>query len=182
MNVLSLVLGLVLMQSAPFVVATPTPPPNTYTDPAMSFTAPAGFFMLPIPPHDPLRFEQPTVVAAFVKKSGASTPYLIQIEIQSYSGTLEGFKTLAESEARQNGANFVRDVTQTTLSNGMPAVYEQYQLGSELDDPVRYQYIWVDTKRGVELSLTAPALTISKQQAQAILQKASAFRYPDALP
>lgn len=182
MNLFSLVLGLLLLQSAPFTVATPAPPPNTYTDPGMSFTAPAGFTQVPIPPHDPLHFDQPTVVAAFVKKSNAATPLVIQVEIQSYSGTLDNFKTLAESEARSNGANFVRDVAATTLSNGMPAIYEQYQLGSDLSDPVRYQYIWVDSQRGVELSLTAPALTISKQQAQAILANASAVRYPPPMP
>ena len=182
MNLSPILLGL-LLQSVPFVAATPTPAPNTYTDPGMSFTAPADFLQIPIPPHDPLHFDQPTVVAAFIKKDARrDTPIEITIEIQSYEGTLNNFKALAESEARQSGANFVRDVTNTQLSNGMPAIYEQYQLGSDLDDPVRYQYIWVDGQRAIELAVTAPALTIGKGQAQALMAHASGVRYPAPIP
>lgn len=157
--------------------AAPTPAPNAYTDPAMSFTAPDGYVKANMPPHDPTDFEQPTVVAAFA----ASKPpqRVITIQMEDFTGSLSGFEMVTENELRnQSDGVFVKKKEQTTLSNGMPAYWQEITVGSGFQTAKRYEYVWIDGVRGVVLSVTGRYGEITEDDAKKALAQVSAVAYP----
>lgn len=163
---------------------TPTPAPanpNTtaYNDPAMSFTAAPGFRYLGGRPYDPLSSE-PTVVAAFVSNPGEQDAHLVQIQIEFCEGCrLSGYETLATDELRGHLNNaLVSKKQQTTLSNGMPALWEEISIGEGFQEMKRWQYEWVDGQRGVILSDSGRYGGITEEQAKAELANVSAVDYP----
>ena len=153
--------------------------PTAYNDPAMSFTPPAGFRFAGGTPYDP-QSNQPTIVATFVKNPGKPEMHIIQISIEDAEGSsLSGFETLSENELRgQLDSVFVSNKKQTTLSNGMPAIWEEISAGEGFGEMKRWEYLWVDGLRGVILSDTGRYGGITEEEAKADLANASAVAYP----
>ncbi|HKU67204.1 MAG TPA: hypothetical protein VJP85_05465 [Candidatus Baltobacteraceae bacterium] len=156
--------------------AAPTPAPNQFTDPAMSFIAPAGYYKANIPAHDPTDFDQPTVVAAFANR-GATR--VISIQMETFTGSLSGFEMVTENEMRNaTDGVFFKKKEQTTLSNGMPAYWQEITVGSGFQTAKRFQYAWIDGVRGVVLSITGRYGEITEDEAKKALANASAVAYP----
>lgn len=159
--------------------ASPTPNPLVYTDPAMTFTAPAGFYRVPMASHSPNQFDQAAVVAAWVKNPGKREQQTITITMENHDGNLEGFEMISENEIRDSVASvFFKKREQTKLSNGMPAFWQELSIGSGFQEAKRYQYVWIDTVRGVSLAITALYGQIDEASAKAALADASAVAYP----
>lgn len=161
--------------------ATPAPlnaNTTTYNDPAMSFTAAAGFKYIGGRPYDP-QSNNPSTVAAFVKDAGKAEAHFVQIQIEPFDGSLSGYETLSENELRGQVDNvFVSKKKQTTLSNGMPAMWEEISVGEGFQETKRWQYVWVDGQRGIILSDTGRYGGITEEQAKAELANVSAVAYP----
>lgn len=152
----------------------PSPAPNQFTDPAMSFTAPAGYYKANMPQHDPTDFDQPTVVAAFRNRT-----YIITIQMESFTGSLHDFEMVTENELRnQIDGVFVKKKEVTTLSNGMPAYWQEITMGSGFNTAKRFEYAWVDGVRGVVLSVSGRYGELNEDQAKQALAMASATAYP----
>ena len=156
-----------------------TPAPNQFSDPAMNFTAPPGFLKAPFPPHSPTDFEQPTVVAGFYQNPGKPSMKTITIQMESFQGSLSGFEMVTENELRDQGDGvFFKKKQLTTLSNGMPAYWQDITVGSGFSEVKRYQYVWIDGVRGVVLAITGRYGEISEDDAKKALAAASAVAYP----
>jgi len=158
--------------------ATPTPAPNQFTDPAMSFTAPEGYFKANIPPHDPTQFDdgKATMVAAFAPRDGRR---MITITMESFQGTLAGWEMVTKNELRdQADGVFIKHKDLTKLANGMPAYWQEITVGSGFQTLKRYQYVWIDGVRGVVLSVTGRLGEISEDDAKKALANASAVAFP----
>lgn len=157
----------------------PSPAPNQFTDPAMTFTAPEGYVKAPIPPHDPADFEDTTVVAAFLGNTRATAGRAIAISMENFSGTLDGFEMVTENDLRnQADGVFVKNKSLTKLSNGMPAYWQDITVGSGFDTAKRFDYVWIDGVRGVILSMTGHYGQINEDQAKAALANVSAVAFP----
>lgn len=153
--------------------------PNQFADPAMSFTAPAGFLKLQIPPHDPVQFGDPTLVAAFVFHPGKGDMRAISIQMENFQGTLDGYEMVSENELRNKSDSvFFKHKVTTTLSNGMPAYFQNITIGSGFDENKIYRYVWIDGVRGIQLAESARFGELSEDQAKKDLANASATAYP----
>ncbi len=172
-----------LAQDAPQVYAGPTAAPNQFTDPAMTFTVGPGYVKAPIPPHDPTQFEEPTLVAAFAGNTKATAGRAITIQMENFDGNLAGFETVTENELRnQMDGVFVKKHELTTLSNGMPAYWQDITVGSGFNEEKRYEYVWVDGVRGIVLAVSARYGTITEDEAKKALANASSVAYPNGRP
>ncbi|HEV2261860.1 MAG TPA: hypothetical protein VGR69_06205 [Candidatus Rubrimentiphilum sp.] len=167
------------MPSPPPPYATPTPIPNSYNDPAMSFVAPSDFYQAPIPPHDPMNFDNPTTVAEWFRHPGQRDQQIISITMENQDASLAGFEMNTENSLRDSADNvFFKQHQTTTLSNGMPAVWQEISVGSGFDEIKRFDYVWVDGVRGVTLAITARYGEIDEATARKDLANASAVLYP----
>jgi hypothetical protein len=163
-------------QQAAQAQTAPTPAPNQFTDPAMTFTAPNGYYKANIPPHDPTDFDQPTVVAAFANRGAAR---VITIQMESFTGSLSGFEMVTENELRnQIDGVFFKNKQLTTLSNGMPAYWQEITMGSGFQTAKRFEYVWIDGVRGIVLSITGRYGDITEDDAKKALADASGVAYP----
>ncbi len=159
--------------------ASPAPVPNVYTDPAMSFTAPAGFFRVPLAPHDPARFDQPSVMAAWVANPGKREQLTITITMENHDGTLDGYEMLSENEIRDKADSvFFKKHEQTKLVNGMPAYWQELSIGSGFDTMKRFDYVWIDGTRGVLLAITGLYGVLDEPMAKKALANAAGVEYP----
>jgi hypothetical protein len=157
----------------------PSPAPNQFSDPAMSFTPPAGYIKANIPPHDPTQFDQPTIVAAFLGNTKETAGRMITIQMENFDGSLDGFEMVTENDLRnQTDSVFVKQKKLTTLSNGMPAYWQDITVGSGFQEAKRFEYVWIDGVRGITLSITARYGAITEDQAKATLANASGVAYP----
>lgn len=181
--VLGVALCALVSGAAPAVAQDAGLPPNpvtnnTYNDPAMSFTAPADFKYAAGRPYDPQN-PDPTIVAVFLKNPGKPDQHVIQIQIEFFEGALSGYTTLAENELRGGQVDsVVTNKKQTTLSNGMPAMWEEVSVGEGFQEEKRWQYLWVDGQRGIILSDSGGNGQLTDTQAKAELANASAVPYP----
>jgi hypothetical protein len=174
------VLALVLCGLATAAVpaaAQDAPHSNTYNDPAMSFTAPAGY-TASIRPYNSGDIGQATIVARFVKDAGKPEMRVIQIQLEQYDGLLSGYTTLAENELRGQLNDVFVTKKQSALSNGMPAMWEEISVGSGFQEMKRWEYLWVDGFRGVVVSITGRYGELTEAQAKEDLASASGVRYP----
>lgn len=153
-------------------------PSMQYNDPAMSFTAPEGFKPLPVPSHDPAVFEDPAVMAAYVKDAGSRNAMSIVLRMQNYDGSPDGWATTSDNDLRTNSNGAFISRTATKLANGMPVFWEDVTVGSGFDQIKTYQYIWADGVRGVTLSLICRDGVITDEQAKQMLSNLSAVAYP----
>jgi hypothetical protein len=160
--------------------ATPTPLPlNQYTDPGMAFTAPADYYRLPVQPHDPAQFDQPTVMAAWVLNPGKREQITITITMENHDGNLDGFEMITENEIRNKvDSVFFKKHELTQLSNGMPAYWQELSMGSGFDTLKRFDYVWIDGTRGVLLAATGRYGVLDEPMAKKALAQASGVLYP----
>ncbi len=152
---------------------------NTYSDPAMSFTAPPNYVQAPVPAHDPTDFSQPAVVAAFVANGGKPDQRAITITMENFDGNVDGFEVLSENELRtQTDGVFVKKKERTTLSNGMPAYWQEITVGTGFDEIKRFQYVWADGVRGVTLAISSHYGELDEASAKRDLASAYGVLYP----
>lgn len=175
--VLTLVLCGFAAAAVPAAAQNAPQPQNSYSDPAMSFTAPAGYTGSSRP-YNPQDLGEAATVATFVKDSGKADMRVIQIQLERYDGPLSGYETLAENELRGQTDGVFVTKHPATLSNGMPAVWEEVSVGAGFQEMKRWEYLWVDGFRGVVVSITGRYGELSEAQAKADLASASGVRYP----
>lgn len=152
---------------------------QTYTDPAMSFTAPSDFVPLPVPSSAPDAFAQPTVVAAYVRHPKQSDATVITLTMENTDEDLTSYEQDAESKARNQGSDsvFVKKLL-TTLSNGMPAYFLDITVSQDAGEMKTYEYIWVDQVRGVTLAVSGRFGSVDDRDAKKVLANVSAVAYP----
>lgn len=151
---------------------------HQYNDPAMSFTAPQDYLPLAVPSHDPAVFEDPAVVAAYVKGPGKNDATQITIRMQNFEGDYNGFEMNAENDMRGQGSDVFVKKTATKLSNGMPAFWEEITMGSGFDQIKVFGYLWADGVRGVQLTVSGRYGSIDEPTAKRVLANVSAVAYP----
>jgi hypothetical protein len=161
-------------QAAPAATAS-----HTFNDPAMSFTAPADFVQVPMnAAPDPSQFEKPTVVAAFVKNYGRPGLLTITITMENFEGNADGFDQATENTLRNQADGVFIKKSPTKLPNGMPAYWQEITIGSGFNELKRYQYIWADGVRGVQLALMGRYGAVGADEAKKILADVSAVAFP----
>ncbi len=158
-------------------------PSHTYTDPAMSYTAPADYIAIPMPAATtaPDAYEAPTIVAAFVRRPKQTDRTIITLRMENYTDDLDSFEQEAEGQARNqsNDDNSVFVKKQlTTLPNGMPAYFLDITVTQDSGQQRIFEYLWVDHVRGVTLSVAGGYGTLDGNSAKKILSNVSAVAYP----
>jgi hypothetical protein len=159
---------------------TPTPDPHVYSDPGMSFTAPAGAVLIGRQevPLEQLGQDLETV-AAWVLHPGQEDARTIQIQMEAYSGDPGEWEDEFESQVHGNQeGTLIRNKTPMTLSNGMPAYFVEVAYGSGFDARKEYAIVWADGQRGIVLSETSAIGVATAEQARDLLKQATAVRYP----
>ena len=157
----------------------PTPNPAEYHDPAMFFTAPAEYIRVPLAPHDPARFDQPAVMAAWVGNPGKREQVTIVITMENHDGNLDGFEMVSENEIRDKvDSVFFKKHELTKLTNGMPAYWQELSIGSGFDLTKRFDYVWADGVRGVTLSISGRYGVLDEPMARKALANVAAVLYP----
>lgn len=169
--------GIACAQQTPEPV--PTQSPLEYSDPAMSFMPPPGYYRVPMAPHSPTEFGQPSVVAAWIKNPGKTDQRTITITMDNFSGSLDGAEMISENNARdQTDGIFVNHKQVTKLANGMPAYFQEMTIGSGFNELKRWQYVWIDGIRIVTLTIVGRFGEIDEKQAREDLANASGVLYP----
>ncbi|HEY6449966.1 MAG TPA: hypothetical protein VIX60_04735 [Candidatus Cybelea sp.] len=179
---LAMLLGLgstaVLAQVPP--PPTPTPDPHTYTDPAMTFTAPADAVLI-------ARQEAPLSalgqdlqpVAVWLLHPGKEDARTIQIAMEAFGGPPDQWEGQFESQTHSSqDGTLIRNKTPMTLLNGMPATFVEVAFGSGFDARKEFAIVWADGQRGIVLSETARLGDTSADQAREALKQVTAVRYP----
>jgi hypothetical protein len=169
---------------AQVVAPTPSPDPLTYTDPAMSFTAPAGAVLVnrvEVPLSELGQDLQP--VAAWVLDAGKEDARTIQLSMEAYNGPPEQWEAQFESQTHgsQDGT-LIKDKTPMALLNGMPAYFVEVAYGSGFDARKEYAIVWADGQRGIVLSETTRMGDASDDEARRVLKQVTATRYPEYQP
>jgi hypothetical protein len=163
---------------------TPTPDPHVYSDPAMTYAAPADAILVgrqPIP-LDQLGQDLQTV-AAWVLHPGDENVRTIKIEMEAYSGAPDQWEGQFESQTHGNQeGTLIKNKTPMTLQNGMPAYFVEVAYGSGFDARKEYAIVWADGQRGIVLSETAAVGAVSAQEARQVLKQATAVAYPSDQP
>ncbi|HUN29823.1 MAG TPA: hypothetical protein VMV65_08435 [Alphaproteobacteria bacterium] len=168
-----------LRAQVPAPGATPTPDPQVYNDPAMHFRAPNGFYALG---QHPVSLENlgddPQVVAGWVYPD-RDHPRKLAIQIEYYVGDVGGFDGVLEQQMRDQFETAIfKNKQNTTLKNGMPAMFMEMTSGEGFNVQKGYFLIWTDGQRGVALILITQLNDVSTETARAILSDATAVRYP----
>jgi hypothetical protein len=165
---------------AQVVEPTPTPDPHLYSDPAMTFTAPAGAVLLNRQPMTLNDLGQDLqTVAAWVLRPGQEDARTIQIAMEAYTGPPDEWEAQFESQTHSSqDGTLIRNKTPMTLLNGMPAYFVEVAYGSGFDAKKEYAVVWADGQRGVVLSETTRMGDTSSDDAREVLKQATAVRYP----
>jgi hypothetical protein len=169
-----------LCARAQIVAPTPSPDPHTYTDPAMSFTAPANAVLISRQevPLSQLSQDLQTV-AAWILYPGKEDARQITLAMEAYDGPPEQWEGQFESQTHgsQDGM-LIRNKTPITLLNGMPAYFVEVAFGSGFDAHKQYAIVWADGQRGVVLAETTRMGETSAEEARDVLKQVTAVRYP----
>lgn len=164
---------------APAPDSAPSAPSRTFDDPAMSYTAPDDFTKVPIgPAADTAQFDKPTVVAAFVRGYGKPGTLTVTITMENFDGNADGFDQVTENTLRNQADGVFIKKSPARLSNGMPAYWQEITIGSGFNEIKRYQYVWADGVRGVQLAVMGRYGTLGDAEAKKILAQVSAVAYP----
>lgn len=173
---------------APALAQVPPPAasadPHTYTDPAMSFTAPPDAILMgrqPVSLADLGDDLQP--VASWVLHAGQEDARVIGISMEAFDGPPNQWEAQFESQTHsaQDGT-LIRDKTPMTLLNGMPATFVEIAYGSGFDARKEFAIVWADGQRGVVLFETTRLGDASADEAKEVLKQATAVRYPLGQP
>jgi hypothetical protein len=175
-----LALSCVASVRAQAVEPTPAPDPQTYTDPAMSFTAPAGAVPVArqyVPLSELSQDLQP--VAAWVLNPGKEDARMIGIAMEAFDGPPDQWESQFESQTHSSqDGTLIRNKTPMALSNGMPAYFVEVAYGSGFDAKKEYAIVWADGQRGIVLSETSRLGDATAEEAKEVLKQATAVRYP----
>jgi hypothetical protein len=160
--------------------ATPPPDPHTYTDPGMTFTAPAGAVLVArndVPVNQLGNDLQP--IAAWVLNPGKEDARLIQVQMEAFSGPPDQWEGQFESQTHSSGdGTLIRNKTPMALLNGMPAYFVEVAYGAGFDAKKEFAIVWADGMRGIVLSETTRLGDVTPEQAKEVLKQATATRYP----
>lgn len=173
-------IGLTFFMLAQLAEPTPTPDPHVYSDPAMTYTAPADAILVgrqPIPVEQLSQDLQ--TVAAWVVHPGDESARTIQIQMEAYSGAPNQWEGQFESQTHgsQEGT-LIKNKTAITLENGMPAYFVEVAYGSGFGARKEYAIVWADGQRGIVLSETSAVGAVSAEDARRMLKQATAVAYP----
>jgi len=159
---------------------TPSPDPHTYTDPAMSFTAPADAILM-ARQEIPLAQlgEDLQTVAVWLLHAGKEDARTISLAMEAYDGPPDQWEGQFESQTHgsQDGT-LIRNKTPMSLLNGMPAYFVEVAYGSGFDARKEYAVVWADGQRGIVLAETTRMGDTTAEQAKEALKQATAVRYP----
>lgn len=179
----ALLLGLNAGAQAPAQVPpppTPAPDPHTYTDPAMTFTAPPDAYLVArreVSLSD--LGDDLEVVAIWVLRPGKEDARTIQLSMEAYSGPPDQWEAQFESQTHSSQeGTLIRNQTPMTLLNGMPATFVEIAYGSGFDARKEYAIVWADGVRGVVLAETSRIGDVTAQEAREVLKQVTAVRYP----
>jgi hypothetical protein len=165
---------------AQVVEPTPVPDPRTYTDPAMTFTAPANAYLIDrqvLPPNQLSQDLQP--VAAWVLNPGKEDARTIQLSMEAFDGPPEQWESQFESQTHSSqDGTLIRNKTPMALLNGMPAYFVEVAYGSGFDAKKEYAIVWADGQRGIVLSEITRLGDATAEEAKEVLKQAMAVRYP----
>jgi hypothetical protein len=183
---LSVLIALVAFVASPTILraqvqaqAGPTPDPQAYDDPAMHFRAPTGFVGLGQRPISVDKLgEDPQIVAGWVYPD-KDHPRRLALQQEYYEGDVSGFDAVLEGQMRDQfqGAVF-KNKKNTTLRNGMPAMFVEMTSGEGFNVQKAYVLLWADGQRGVALVLMTQLNDISADTARQLLSDVTAVRYP----
>ena len=143
--------------SSPAPNATPTHNPLSYDDPGMHFQPPDDWKRIPLSTDAQVpgggRDQKPPV--ALYIKGNQRNSRVITVSVQDYDGTLDAFEVTHDQALRNDlDSIYVVKKEKTTLANGMPAYWLHVNSGNEAGKYVqRYEWVVVDTKRSIIVSL-----------------------------
>ena len=186
LGALALALALPLMVAAQDETPTPNPDPLDYNDPAMHYSAPPNAKL--VGTMNPVTLDNlgddPTTIATWVIPArNQNDVKVISIMMESYTGNLDGWDSTYENALReQDSSADIKNKEHVMLQNGMPAMFVEATLGSGFDTHKVFAYIWIDTQRGVVLSISAPLGGVDEGQAKQLLAGATAVQYPSNQP
>ncbi|MGB8909458.1 MAG: hypothetical protein WCC84_11990 [Candidatus Cybelea sp.] len=165
---------------AQVVEPTPMPDPRTYTDPAMTYTAPANAYLIArqvLPPNQLGQDLQP--VAAWVLNPGKEDARSIQLSMEAYDGPPEQWESQFESQTHSSqDGTLIRNKTPMALLNGMPAYFVEVAYGSGFDAKKEFAIVWADGQRGIVLSETTRLGDATAEEAKEVLKQVTAVQYP----
>jgi hypothetical protein len=159
---------------------TPTPDPHSYTDPAMTFTAPPSAVLVArqeVPLSQLGQDLQP--IAEWVLHPGQEDARTITLSMEAFSGPPNQWEGEFESQTHgsQDGT-LIRNKTPMTLLNGMPATFVEVASGSGFDARKEFAIVWADGQRGIVLAETTRLGDASAEEAKEVLKQVTAVQYP----
>jgi hypothetical protein len=165
---------------AQVVEPTPTPDPHSYTDPAMTFTAPPSAVLVArqeVPLSQLGQDLQP--IAEWVLHPGQEDARTITLSMEAFSGPPNQWEGEFESQTHgsQDGT-LIRNKTPMTLLNGMPATFVEVASGSGFDARKEFAIVWADGQRGIVLAETTRLGDASADEAKEVLKQVTAVQYP----
>ncbi len=170
--------------AAPAPAASPTPDPHRYSDRAMTFVAPPGFYLAGMR-KVPLAAlgENLEPVAVWVINPGKEDTRVIQIQMEAYTGPPNQWEAQFESQTHSaDNSALIRNKTPMSLLNGMPASFVTVSTGSGFSSRKEFAVVFADNQRGIVISETGRLGEISSHQARADLRDAKAVAYPMGEP
>ena len=159
---------------------TPSPDPRMYTDPAMTFMAPADAYLVSRQVLEPNQLSQDLQpVAAWVLHPGKEDARMIQLSMEAFDGPPDQWEAQFESQTHgsQDGT-LIRNKTPMALLNGMPAYFVEVAYGSGFDARKEYAIVWADGQRGIVLAETSRLGDSSPDEAREVLKQVTAVQYP----
>jgi hypothetical protein len=160
--------------------ATPPPDPHTYSDPAMTFTAPPEAvlvgrqYVAPSELGDDLK-----PVGIWILHPGKEDARTITLSMEAYSGAPNEWEGQFESQTHSaSDGTLIRNKTPMTLLNGMPATFVEVAYGSGFDSRKEYAVVWADGVRGIVLAETSRMGDAGAEEAKEVLKQATAVRFP----
>ncbi|HEY2474410.1 MAG TPA: hypothetical protein VGI19_06355 [Candidatus Cybelea sp.] len=163
----------------------PSTDPHTYTDPAMTYTAPANAILLGRVGTFALNSlsEDLQTMASWAIRPGEEDARTINLQMEEYSGPPNQWEGQFESQTHGgDSSSLVRNKTPMTLLNGMPATFVEIAYGSGFDARKEYAVVWADGQRGVVLSETTRMGDTTSDQAKEVLKQVTAVAYPSYQP
>jgi hypothetical protein len=161
------------------VQAGPTPDPQVYDDPAMHFRAPSGFVGIGQRQIGVEKLgDDPSIVAGWVYPD-KDHPRRLVLQQEYYEGDVTGFDAVLEGQMRDQFQSAVfKNKKNTSLRNGMPAIFVEMTSGEGFSVQKAYVLLWADGQRGVALILMTQLNDVSDDTAREILSDVTAVRYP----
>ncbi len=159
--------------------AGPTPDPQVYNDPAMHFRAPKGYYSIGQHPVSVDKLGDDAQVVAGWVYPDRDRPRRLALQQEYYEGNAAGFDGVLEQQLRDSFQTAVfKNKQNTTLKNGMPAVFMEMTAGEGFSVQKAYILLWTDGQRGVALILLTKIDDIDAATARQTLSDVSAVRYP----